>query len=108
MFMATTDINAAMFEGNTATVQPELLLAAVLHLMSHYTVNAHDAGACPKLAAVIERHLQALADLPGLAPVLRTTCEQSSELWTTVVERALPPPKPNLFLRLVAGNRALT
>lgn len=69
--------------------RPELMLSAVLHLMSHYTANAGEGG-CVKLASVIERHLKALAALPGLAPVLAATCQQLSDQWADEVERAMP------------------
>jgi hypothetical protein len=69
--------------------RPELMLSAVLHLMSHYTANAGEGG-CVKLASVIERHLKALGALPGLAPVLAATCQQLSEQWAGEVERAMP------------------
>ncbi|MBB3118990.1 hypothetical protein [Pseudoduganella violacea] len=89
---------------------PELMLSAVLHLMSHYTSSANDSGACVKLASVIERHLKALASLPDLAPVLSATCQQLSEQWAAVVERSLPPPQPakeeSTFLsRIMARGR---
>ena len=52
------------------TTRHELLEAALLHLMSQYTVNSaaavdcsQDDGPCLKLAPVIERHLNALARL---------------------------------------------
>ena len=86
--------------------QPELMLSAVLHLMSHYTA---DGKGCVKLASVIERHLKALAVLPGLSPVLAATCQQLSEQWASVVERTLPPPqkKDDGFLaRLMTRGRA--
>jgi hypothetical protein len=84
--------------------QPELMLSAVLHLMSHYTA---DGTGCLKLAAVIERHLKALAVLPGLSPVLTATCQQLAEQWGAVVERSLPPPKKDdgFLARLVARGR---
>ncbi|HEX8604584.1 MAG TPA: hypothetical protein VF774_18195 [Pseudoduganella sp.] len=85
--------------------QPELMLSAVLHLMSHYTA---DGKGCVKLASVIERHLKALAALPGLSPVLAATCQQLAEQWAGVVERSLPPPqkKDDSFLtRLMARGR---
>ena len=71
---------------------PEMLVSAVLHLMSHYTANNAlnpDHGVCVKLAAVIERHLKILAELPELAPVLRATCQQLGEQWTRVVDHAM-------------------
>jgi len=73
--------------------KPELLIAAVMHLMSHYgtgnTLNKEQ-QACVKLAAVIERHLAILSELSDLGPVLRATCEQLAEHWGRVVEHTLP------------------
>ncbi len=101
--------NPEFFEPGNVPAQPELLVSAVLHLMSHYTVNSAESGdhsACVKLASVIERHLKILADLPDLAPVLRATCQQLSEQWAIVVERTLPQQgKFKLFTRLVTGAR---
>jgi hypothetical protein len=77
----------------------------VLHLMSHYTAAASDTGGCVKLASVIERHLKALASLPGLAPVLSATCQQLSEQWAGVVERSLPQPAPSLLSRIIGRTR---
>jgi len=86
--------------------RPELMLSAVLHLMSHYTATAGENGACVKLASVIERHLKALASLPELAPVLSATCQQLSEQWAGVVERSLPQPeKQNILTRIMARSR---
>lgn len=108
--MATETIDPLLFEPGNVPAQPELLVSAVLHLMSHYTANSqsHEARACTKLASVIERHLKALADLPELAPVLRATCQQLSEQWALVVERTMvsTAQRQNRFLRLVTGNRA--
>lgn len=102
--MAANTIDPSFLESGKAPVQAELLVSAVLHLMSQYGVNDHDAKGCTKLASVIERHLKALADLPDLAPVLQATCRQLSEQWGEVVERAVrPAEKQNLFLRLLTG-----
>ncbi|MES2026043.1 MAG: hypothetical protein V4448_10840 [Pseudomonadota bacterium] len=104
--MAIEKTEQALQEPNAAPAQPELLVSAVLHLMSHYTANNQESSSCIKLASVIERHLKALADLPDLAPVLRATCQQLSEQWAMVVERAMPQPeKFKLFTRLVTGAR---
>jgi hypothetical protein len=85
---------------------PELMLSAVLHLMSHYTAGGDDAGGCVKLASVIERHLKALAGLPELSPVLSATCQQLSEQWATVVERNLHYQEKSSFLtRIMARAR---
>jgi len=70
-----------------------VLVAALLHLMSHYTTRDRDQP-CVKLASVIERHLNALARLPDADPVLRATCEQLSTHWAGLVDRALPAPVP--------------
>ena len=103
--MATDTMDRAVFEPTVRT-QPELLLSAVLHLMSHYTAGGQEAQSCTRLASAIERHLKALAELPELAPVLQATCQQLSEQWAGLVDRAIrPPQRPNLFLRLIAGGR---
>ena len=83
------------------STHPEILVSAVLHLMSHYTTNSalnSDQGVCVKLAAVIERHLKILADLPELAPVLRATCQQLCEQWTLVVEHTMQKQDKPPFL----------
>lgn len=100
--MASDDLDPTFPEQDSKPARPELLISAALHLMSHYAAGERENGSCVRLAAVIERHLKALADLPGLEPVLRATCGQLSEQWADVVERRIPPPaQPNLLLRLV-------
>lgn len=105
--MVNENMTSTFVEPSNAPAQPELLVSAVLHLMSHYTANnSQETQSCVKLASVIERHLKALADLPNLAPVLRATCQQLSEQWANVVERTMPPQeKFNFFSRMVAGAR---
>lgn len=74
-----------------------LMVASLLHLMSHYTVNSagkEGEGPCVKLASVIERHLNALARLPDADPVLRATCEQLSTKWAALVDSGMPAPAP--------------
>ena len=105
--MAIDRVNPAFTEPHDAAARPELLVAAVLHLMSHYTSNLQERHSCVKLASVIERHLKVLADLPSLAPVLRTTCRQLSAQWAAVVERTMPQPiKFTLFARIMSGKRS--
>jgi hypothetical protein len=95
------------FSSGNGHHQPELMVAAVLHLMSHYTAHSSDGGACVKLASVIERHFKALAGLPDLAPVLRATCQQLSEQWACIVERDLPRPKKSSILsRIIARAKS--
>lgn len=106
--MAIEAVEQALQEPNAAPVQPELLVSAVLHLMSHYTAYQQESKACIRLASVIERHLKALADLPELAPVLRATCQQLSEQWALVVEKAMPQQERfRLLSRLVVGSTHL-
>lgn len=94
----------------TPSTRHALLVAALLHLMSHYTTRERDEP-CVKLASVIERHLNALARLPDADPLLRATCEQLSSKWASLVDSALPAPaqpkRPLLarFLRQ-AGSKA--
>ncbi|MES2901656.1 MAG: hypothetical protein V4723_18155 [Pseudomonadota bacterium] len=82
-----------------APPQPELLVSAALHLMSHYSAQG---APCVKLACVIERHLRALAGHKELNPVLRATCQQLSEQWAGVVEQALHPARRSLLGRLLS------
>jgi hypothetical protein len=85
----------------TPSTRHALLVAALLHLMSQYTLRstqggagneANDEGPCVKLAAVIERHLDALARLPDAEPVLRATCEQLRVKWEDLVDSRMPAP----------------
>jgi hypothetical protein len=101
-----TDEISLMFDApHAALSRPDVLVAAVMHLMSNYTVNASGTGACLRLAAVIERHLKALADMSDLAPVLRATCQQLSGQWAALVERSMPQHgRPSLLTR----RRSLT
>lgn len=103
--MASHDTNPALFEPIKAPVHPELLISAVLHLMTHYTSNT-DTHGCTRLASVIERHMIALAELPDLAPVLKATCRHLADEWANVVERAMPQPeRAGFFTRLATGKR---
>lgn len=91
----------ALYEANQNTEQAEILISATLHLMSHYSAE----GGCLKLAAVIERHLKALASAQGLAPILKATCQQLAEQWALVVERTMPRvEKRTLFGRLMTSS----
>ena len=74
--------------------QDMLLVASLLHLMSHYTARADGEQPCVKLASVIERHLCALSRLPDVDPVLRATCEQLADRWAGLVDERLPQPQP--------------
>ncbi|WP_038490579.1 hypothetical protein [Collimonas arenae] len=89
---------------------PELLISAVLHLISQYNMHNLATDACVQSARTIERHLRTLSDWPELAPVLRATCQQLSEQWTSMIERALPKQKNErsaFITRLISGTRAL-
>lgn len=107
--MAIDRIDPILLAPENGARRPELLLSAVLHLMSHYTARGADGGPCLKLAAVIERHLKALSGLPELEPVLQATCLQLSEQWAQVVEQALPQPQPrkHSFLSRIIGGAML-
>ncbi len=82
----------------TPSTRHALLVAALLHLMSQYTLRSASRdedggdGPCVKLAAVIERHLDALARLPDAEPVLRATCEQLRVKWEDLVDSRMPVP----------------
>ncbi len=82
-----------------------VMLASLLHLMSHYTARDERDRPCVRLASVIERHLCALARLPDLDPVLRATCEQLGEKWAGLVDDSLPRPAKRNFIERIMGNR---
>jgi len=83
-----------------------VMLASLLHLMSHYTARDEKERPCVRLASVIERHLRAVARLPDLDPVLRATCEQLRERWAGLVDEAMPRPvKRNLLERIMRPSR---
>ena len=107
--MSTDQVDPIFLEAGRVSNHPELLVSAVLHLMSHYTANAgEEGGVCIKLASVIERHLKALGTLPTLAPVLRATCQQLSEQWAMIVENALPKPpsRPSFLARIMTAQKS--
>jgi len=103
----------------TPSTRHALLVAALLHLMSQYTLktaacgpsnkasrdNSENDGPCVKLAAVIERHLDALARLPDAEPVLRATCEQLRAKWADLVDSRLPAPRKQPLLARILGSR---
>jgi len=101
--MAIEFSTRAIEEPGNLSTQPELLVSAALHLMSHYSTRGNDAGTCLKLASVIERHLKALASHGELAPVLRATCQQLSEQWAGMVEQAIPARQHVSLLDRVFG-----
>ena len=92
-----------------ATRHPDaVMLASLLHLMSHYTARDANDRPCVRLASVIERHLCALSRLPSLDPVLRATCEQLCEKWAALVDDGLPRPvvKRNFLERIMGNGKA--
>ena len=86
-----------------------VMLASVLHLMSHYTARDEKNKPCVRLASVIERHLCALSRLPDLDPVLRATCEQLCERWAALVDEEMPRPvKRNFIERIMRSSRVVS
>ena len=95
---------ASLLEPAEVPTKPELLVSALLHLMSHYTAHLQEKDKCLRLAAVIERHLKVLSTLPGLSPLLQATCQQLADDWSNLVEQNLPrQEKPKLMSRLVSA-----
>ena len=90
--MSQTLATQPLFSQVNASSKPDILISAVLHLMSHYSRNAQlqdEHRACVRLAAVIERHLAVLSELPGLTPVMHATCQQLAEHWSDLVDQDL-------------------
>ena len=86
---------------STAGSDNVVLVASLLHLMSHYTARSEDQQPCLKLASVIERHLTALSRRPDADPVLRATCEQLSEQWAALVDERMPQPTKRPWLERI-------
>jgi hypothetical protein len=102
--MRNTEYSSLLEPADTPT-KPELLVSALLHLMSHYTAHLHEKDKCLRLAAVIERHLKVLSTLPGLSPLLQATCLQLADDWTDLVDQNLPrPEKSKLMSRLASAT----
>lgn len=60
-----------------AEPRQEVLVAALLYLMTHYARTG-----CPRLAVCVSRHLQCLAVHPQAATVVRDTCASLHGAWT--------------------------
>jgi hypothetical protein len=85
-------------------MQPELVIASTLHLMSQYTINSENAEVCTRLAAVIQRHLKFLAAMQELSPVLQGTCQKLSEQWERLLDCRVPKSqKTGFFRRIMLG-----
>ncbi len=90
------------------TPAPEMLIASVLHLMSHYVADSDKPAAGSNLSVAIERHFQALSNMAALPPVLRGTCSQLSQQWGMLVADAAAraPATPSLLGRIKAWASA--
>lgn len=86
------------------TPSAEMLIASVLHLMSHYVVDIDQSGTGSNLSVAIERHFQVLSNMTALPPVLRGTCSQLSQQWGAQVANATAraPATPSLLARFKA------
>jgi hypothetical protein len=66
--------------------KPELIVSAALCLMSSFSCQ----GGCPKLAHVIVRHLQILAERADVSEVLTATCANLADQWEAKLVELLP------------------
>jgi len=57
--------------------RPEILVAAVIYLLTHYARTG-----CPRLAVCISRHMQCLATHPAAPAVVRDTCAGLHGAWS--------------------------
>jgi len=57
--------------------RPEILVAALIYLMTHYARTG-----CPRLAVCVSRHMQCLAVHPDSAPVVRDICASLHGAWS--------------------------
>ena len=68
--------------------RPEVVISAALYLLSSYGCK----GGCPKLAHVILRHLQLIAQRTDVDPVVAATCTQLCEQWEENLQGLLRQP----------------
>jgi hypothetical protein len=66
----------------------ETLIAALLHLMTHYARTG-----CPRLALCVSRHLQCLACHGRADPVVRDACAALHGAWANAAD-PLPHTNP--------------
>jgi hypothetical protein len=92
----------SQYVSDSVPSHPDLLVSAVLHLMSHFVSSSFDPARRNSLAAIIERHLSELVALPGLSPILRATCQQLATDWTRL--RTAPPPPLGWLRRFLQGK----
>lgn len=92
-----TALDPAMEHG-----KPELIASATLFLMAKYACD----GGCTRLASIIARHLEQLAEHPDASPVLRATCAQLLDQWDQiaaheVARQASPGQSSGVLAKLV-------
>jgi hypothetical protein len=58
-----------------------LLLASTMILMNTFALRCLEGGACKRLAMMIERHLELLAQHAAIKDVLRQTVESMRDRW---------------------------
>jgi len=59
--------------------EADRLLSATIYLMS-----CHARTACPRLASMVERHLELIAGHPESGELVRETCRKLAAAWQTV------------------------
>ena len=75
---------------DAAAEQPrlELVVSSALYLMSAYGRN----GGCPQMAAMIVRHLDAIAERDDAPAVLRSSCANLVDQWECLRQQAQQRP----------------
>lgn len=68
----------------------ELVVSSALYLMSSYGRN----GGCPQMAAMIVRHLDAIAERDDAPAVLRSSCAHLIDQWECLRRQAASRPAP--------------
>ena len=82
---------------DAAAEQPrlELVVSSALYLMSAYGRN----GGCPQMAAMIVRHLDAIAERDDAPAVLRSSCANLGDQWECLRRQAQQEGKARGFLK---------
>ncbi len=88
---------------NQTDTRPEVILAALLHL-----ITAYRRGRCPGLASCIARHFHCLARHSDAHRVLREVAAASAGEWEAAAREVVKPASAKRMLFRFAGRQRET
>lgn len=82
-----------MFSPSPRASRPEIVISALIYLMSSYRRTP-----CPRLAQCVAGHLECLSRHPGADPVIREVCAGMVDEWRGACPQVPPAAKQRSFL----------